>query len=221
MAASKALTEEHLVVLKDRALAEVEKYLAADHVWSTVREESAGVTYKSCRHPGHGMDVFYWGKKIQVSLQTLQDYLWASTKESVQEFDPDTLEWEFRTVGEFRVISQLSKLGWPIWNRSFVTAWFVHRASEQRVIMLYFSVADPEYPEKPKDNVRGTVTFMGEALTQQADGSALFERVMHVDPAGNLPAALVNRLAGREVIGFLNHVEKKLVHWEKTRKEKS
>ena len=195
---------------KEQAIAAIEDYLNSG-AWEPAVQKD-GVAFKTCPNKaGHSINVFYGSKVINSTVEKIVDFCWNKTSfDIIKQFDPDCLSWACKDIGEQeRIVYQLNKLGWPIWDRSFVTIWFIAKRGDSTIIG-YTGVVDPDFPEKPKDDVRGHVTFACLHLTPTADGKTFIQRLMHIDPAGSLPSSLVNRLGGRQVVDYINWLEKKV-----------
>ena len=195
---------------KAKALTMIDEYLALKE-WQN-SAVNAGVEFKNTPHlGGHAINVFYGSKLLDASVDRIVDFCWNSTSfEKIKEFDPDCLAWRFVDLApEDRVVYQLNKLGWPIWDRSFVTNWFITR-KDGATIIAYTGIVHPDFPEKPKDDVRGNVTLACLHLTPTADGKTQLQRLMHIDPSGSIPSSLVNRLGGRQIVEYINWLEAQL-----------
>lgn len=189
------------------ALAQIDYYLT-NGAW-TEPVSDRGVEFKTCPHRSHEINVFLGTKTLACSLDKLIAEFWDNVSESgVKAFDPDCLTWQCQQLSPTeRCVYQVNKLTWPIWNRSFCTLFFKYERGEQTIIG-YTAMEHPDFPEKPKDDVRGKVSFTGNILTP-VDGKVKIQRIMHIDPAGSIPTALINRLGGRQIVDYLLHIESK------------
>ena len=197
---------------KTRALGMIDEYLGTEK-WDSC-SESSGILFKRTKHKeGHPMDVFYGSKILNASIEDIVHFAWHSCMfEKLKQFDDNIVDFQFIDIGEEdRVVYQVSKLPWPLSSRSVVSNWFVHR-KEDATILVYTGVTHPDFPDKPSETVRACVNIAAMHLTPTSDGKTRLQRLLHFDPSGSLPAALVNRLGGRQIVDYILWLEKELTH---------
>lgn len=180
-----------------------------------LRDIRAEVEFKIYRHKlGHSINVFGGSKVINSLRPKIVDFIWNNLNHDlVKEYDPDCLRWEAKESGpNKRIVYQLNKLGWPLWPRSFVSLWWKVEL-EDRTCFYYAATTDSDWPEKPTEDVRGTVTFSVLELIDEGLTQTRVTRLLHLDPAthmGSIPAAIVNMMASRQMVGFLNWLGSKV-----------
>ena len=148
MAASSSYEKE-----RETVISLIEDYLATGAWTSAVVTD--GVEFKTTPNKsGHAINVFYGRKTVGASVERILDFSWNNTSlDNIKQFDPDCLDWSFKDTGpQERVVYQRNKIGWPIWDRSFVSLWFVVKRGESTLI-CYTGITHPDYPESPKSGM--------------------------------------------------------------------
>jgi len=130
-----------------------------------------------------------------VKPQQLVDMMWAWREEKWKLIDPQIDTWQI--IDEIddnnRVIHQTSKLTWPIHNRDMVMASGRIHESDGTHALVFRSVTHDKAGEK-EGVVRATVLMSGWVFSPEGDGTKV-NRIVHVNPEGHIPAAVVNHFS--------------------------
>jgi hypothetical protein len=177
-----------------------------------LRDIRAHVEFKIYRpQTPHPFNIFSGAKVINSPRAKIDDFLWNKLSFcKIKEYDPDCIHWDFKPIDpRHRIVHQINKLGWPLWNRSFVSLWW-RVELEDRTLFYHAGTTDPSYPESPTGDVRGTVIFSVIELMDIGLTQTRVTRMSHLDPAGSIPSPVVNAAAGRQMVGFINWLETKV-----------
>lgn len=91
-----------------------------------------------------------------------------------------------------RICYQINQLPWPLYPRDFVYLQSVKQDDGEIWIYMYSVECD----QKPRQDkyVRGTVNISAYGFITENDGCRVY-RLIHVDPAGQIPTAVINNYA--------------------------
>jgi len=108
-----------------------------------------------------------------------------------------------------RIVYQVNKLPWPLWNRDF--SLLMHRREDEgRHFLLFCSVEHPDIPnEEANKRQRAQVSISAFIMEPQGENKTKLTRILHVDPAGNIPKKIVNSHA-KKVHDVIEDLNKKL-----------
>merc|ERR1712093_246997 len=172
------------------------KQLLSDNGW-TPRKQGDGCTLEERELPGEPIKAFKVEGIINRPVKECGDKLWNFRQAEWQKLDSDCELFNVVEEGDdLRLVYQLNKIPWPLWQRDVSVLW--RRIEEDGA--FYFvatSIDNPKVPEYKDKYVRATLTFSLIALVPEGDSKTKFTRVLHVNPAGNIPAAFVNASADR------------------------
>jgi hypothetical protein len=159
--------------------------------WTVSKEEGNTVlSVKTC--PGSSVNCARAVGPVKGKPEELIEKLWAFRKAEWQKWSDDVEEWNIidEVDENTRVVYQVNKLPWPIWNRD---ACFAQAKGEDSGVhyLISFSVEHEKAPRQDQKYVRASVIIGVYAF--EADGDVTkATRIIHLDPAGNIPSSLVN-----------------------------
>ena len=143
---------------------------------------------------------------VNATPKAAVDLLWGWRKEEWQRFAPDIEDWEIvdEVDENTRVVRQVNKLSWPLSNRDMALA-SGRVESDGTHALIFRSVEHDKVPVVSK-NVRANVLLSGFVFAPEGDSKSTLTRIIHVDPAGNIPSSVVNvtAKATHEVIASFN-----------------
>mmetsp|Transcript_3105 Transcript_3105/g.10842 ORF Transcript_3105/g.10842 Transcript_3105/m.10842 type:complete len:230 (-) Transcript_3105:55-744(-) len=185
------------------------------------------VTIERRNIAGHSLQMYRGVKTFPGNPRAVQKSLFAMRTESLKKWDktfkhlePEYLHKDDEVEeGEplLHMDYMISELPWPVWNRDFVIANGVFVSDDKKkVYQAAMSVPDESYPPRPpqpKQMVRGHIdlsSFVFAAADEDSDidssQNTRLERILLVDPKGSLPSWLVNSMAKKQIVDFVNNI---------------
>eukprot|EP01129_Flabellula_baltica_P015478 TRINITY_DN7903_c0_g1_i1.p1 TRINITY_DN7903_c0_g1~~TRINITY_DN7903_c0_g1_i1.p1 ORF type:complete len:225 (+),score=30.90 TRINITY_DN7903_c0_g1_i1:60-677(+) len=121
--------------------------------------------------------------------------VWKISEEDWKMLDPDVMLWDvLEEISEdIRIVMQISKLPWPLWDRASVMI-ATREYVDGKYIIAYKSIEDERFPVNKKKFVRCMVNVSGFIFEENGDGCTV-TRIMQIDPNGNVPSSIVNSLS--------------------------
>ena len=150
--------------------------------------------------PGSSINCFRSSARIKATAADIVDYVWHTYDSRELMEDDEILEYEIveNITPNARVCRQVNKLPWPLWPRE--TVYIQHRFEHEGVVyILAYSVDHPKAPLQPTKYVRSISRVSGYVLMPSTDGTLVY-RIAHVDPAGYIPASIVNSCATKTTV---------------------
>ncbi|CAH6421660.1 START domain-containing protein [uncultured virus] len=145
--------------------------------------------------PGSSINCFRSSVRITATAADIVDYVWRTYDSRELMEDDEILEYEIveTVTPNARVCRQVNKLPWPLWPRE--TVFMQHRFEHEGVVyILAYSTDHSKAPLQPAKYVRSISRVSGYVLMPSVDGTLVY-RIAHVDPAGMIPASIVNSCA--------------------------
>eukprot|EP01121_Diplochlamys_sp_Union-15-3_P009955 TRINITY_DN273_c0_g1_i1.p1 TRINITY_DN273_c0_g1~~TRINITY_DN273_c0_g1_i1.p1 ORF type:complete len:205 (+),score=43.29 TRINITY_DN273_c0_g1_i1:70-684(+) len=123
------------------------------------------------------------------------DELWGRREAEWKKYDDGIQKWEIKEQidANTRIVYQDNKLGFPLSNRDMVM--IQGRFHEGDTYYLVFKSIDYSGAPATSDKVRATVTISAWIFAPAEAGKTKATRILHVDPAGNIPSMVVNSQA--------------------------
>jgi len=178
--------------------------------WTEEKRDSTAVL-TSKNFEGCPINCFKVVGVVDTTPKQAVDLLWGWRKPEWQRFSPDVEEWEIvEEVDEnTRVIRQVNKLSWPLSNRDMALASARVEGENDTHAIVFRSIEHEKVPVVSK-NVRANVLLSCFVFSPAAEGKATLTRILHVDPAGNIPTSFVNASAKatHEVVASFNRLLK-------------
>jgi len=146
-------------------------------------------------YPYCPISAFKFEGLISASPKTGSDAIFNSDLAMIKRHDPGVLSLEkFGTPApHINLFIQTNSLPWPIWNRQ--TVWVMYRrpAEADGSIWIYsWSVRDDKHAVDTNTFVEAKLyTACWGFVPDKASGKTKVVRLIHIDPAGNLPAWVV------------------------------
>lgn len=136
---------------------------------------------------------------IDRHLDELVEATWKTfdNLENNRQFDADIDQYQIvKNIDEnTRLCYQVNKLPWPLWSRDMV--YIQHRLEKNGVVyILMYSVDTDSVPRYDDKYVRSTINISAYTFEKSNIGT-IINRFVHVEPAGNIPATLVNSYANK------------------------
>lgn len=167
--------------------------------WTTVNDAD-GVVLEA--KPRAGSEIKCYRVRGQVARQAKEvaDAFWAWGKAEWQKLASDVQDFEvvvprLNDDADQRILYQRTALPWPLWHRDVCMFNWKVQDEEGVQYVLFKSVEHEKVPEKPKEYVRATVLIGGYAFMPDGESSCKVVRIVHLEPNGSIPAAIVNMKA--------------------------
>eukprot|EP01120_Amphizonella_sp_Union-15-10_P006088 TRINITY_DN1900_c0_g1_i1.p1 TRINITY_DN1900_c0_g1~~TRINITY_DN1900_c0_g1_i1.p1 ORF type:complete len:236 (-),score=50.51 TRINITY_DN1900_c0_g1_i1:44-664(-) len=148
---------------------------------------------------------------VNASPSRLADIIWSRTKEDWQIVDDAVVEWEIKQQidDNTRIVYQVNKLTWPLWSRDLVYVQSRAVQGDTHVIAAKSIQYEP-IPEYKDKYVRAELNVSAFVFAPgPEDGKTLASRIIHVDPAGSIPTAVVNATA-KKVFKFIDSLNESI-----------
>eukprot|EP00005_Dracoamoeba_jomungandri_P012086 CAMPEP_0174263864 /NCGR_PEP_ID=MMETSP0439-20130205/20430_1 /TAXON_ID=0 /ORGANISM="Stereomyxa ramosa, Strain Chinc5" /LENGTH=223 /DNA_ID=CAMNT_0015349475 /DNA_START=28 /DNA_END=696 /DNA_ORIENTATION=- len=128
----------------------------------------------------------------------LVDRLWEFEEEEWQQLDSAVKTFEKVEELDFteraKVVYQVNKVPFPLWNRDTVALWTVFN-EDPAYYCVATSCTHPDKPEYPKQYVRNTLVIGMFCFEPSEEGGTKATRIIQIDPQGNIPVSLVSLTA--------------------------
>jgi len=171
------------------------KALLADDGWSVVKNEK-GATLSERSLPDEPIKAFKVEGTINRPPKECADKLWLFKEPEWQQMDSDVEEFSvIEEHGKMRLVHQINKVPWPLWKRDVAALWQC-LAVDDTFYFIATSIEHPKLPEQKDKYVRAKLTFSLIVFTPAGDKTKII-RIIHVNPAGNIPASFVNASAAK------------------------
>jgi len=127
-------------------------------------------------------------KDLALSLWDFGEEEWKKMETTVKSFE--VVQFVEGIGTKAKVCYQVNSLPWPLSDRDTVALWTMFEEEDS----YYFVSTSVRHPEKPEtsNRVRNTL-ILGLYLVEPGDGGTEVVRMIHINPNGNLPSALVNK----------------------------
>mmetsp|Transcript_11119 Transcript_11119/g.16687 ORF Transcript_11119/g.16687 Transcript_11119/m.16687 type:complete len:157 (+) Transcript_11119:180-650(+) len=146
--------------------------------------------------------------EVSGTPEKLSSSLWSLDEETMKQWDEKCLKWNAEELADnVKLICQETKLPWPLWNRDLTHLWSKHEEGDD-IWHVWRETEHPDHPERPKEFVRAKVLLAAAVFKKADDNKTTITRLVHVDPAGNVPSSFVNSQATNKVAGFISNLEK-------------
>ncbi len=177
------------------------KNLIAEADWNFC-SHSDGITLESKLFPSISqISCFRASCIINARPDQVMAQIWDINESKVKRDNPDVLEWNLIETDEnFRIYRQLNKVTWPLWPREVV----IHQSKtleDNSYLIISHSIEHPLVPKQNDKFVRATVYISAYCLFPDCENTKIF-RIMHLDPGGYIPPAVVNYNSNKLVTYF-------------------
>eukprot|EP01098_Paradermamoeba_levis_P000145 TRINITY_DN1014_c0_g1_i1.p1 TRINITY_DN1014_c0_g1~~TRINITY_DN1014_c0_g1_i1.p1 ORF type:complete len:203 (-),score=59.66 TRINITY_DN1014_c0_g1_i1:49-657(-) len=171
----------------------------------TLFSETDGIITSSKPLEGCSVNCFRGVGFVKTTPKKALDLVLSFGLKEWQALDAAQLSWEvIEQVNDHeRVVYQVNKLPWPLWSRDTVTVSRWTEDADGSWIFVHTSVDHPKKPEDTQNYVRAKVVLSA-YLFEAAEGGTRMHRIAQIDPAGNIPSAVVNMQAGK-VAQIISH----------------
>eukprot|EP01090_Pellita_catalonica_P020376 TRINITY_DN7261_c0_g1_i1.p1 TRINITY_DN7261_c0_g1~~TRINITY_DN7261_c0_g1_i1.p1 ORF type:complete len:205 (+),score=44.73 TRINITY_DN7261_c0_g1_i1:52-666(+) len=196
----------------DAAVEEAKKIAADSDGWNT---EMGGAgepaILEAKKFEGSDLNCYRVKGTVDRPPKFYADKMWSWKSDEWKKFATDVEKWEIKKSDgdNDRVLYQINKLPWPIWNRDFGMVMSL-REFDGNYILVYKTIESDLTPKDEKNFVRGNV-IVSFYLFEKGDkeGTTKVTRALHVDPAGNIPTKVINASAKStfNVIKMLNDLK--------------
>ena len=115
----------------------------------------------------------------------------------------ESLDWHPRS----KICYQINKIPFPLWNRDTVALWTLFN-EEDDYWAIATSIDYETIPQYPKKYVRNILYLSSYHFSPSGDGGTEITRLMHINPMGHIPPAIVRLGASRLFTGLANLVQK-------------
>jgi hypothetical protein len=167
--------------------------------WTTVSNENNVLLQKKDFPEVCSTSCFRVSTHIKKPMNGLVDNIRLSTEETEKQDDPDVLEWSvIETGSNYRVIRQVNKMQWPIWNREVLYVENYLREAEDTISIVAYSIDHNLVPVQSNQYVRPILHMSVYRFLECTDGKTTHvTKITHMDPGGYIPASVVNMYADR------------------------
>jgi len=170
---------------------EVKKMLTDQTGWTKLYSENETEVFEKAVQ-GCSINCFKAVGLVNATPDKLIDYIWSGDEARWKTIDDTLVNWRIveRLDDNHLIIAQVNKLPWPLWPRDMAMV----RAKFEENGTQYVTLRSVECPKVPLDTVnyvRANV-LISAFIFEPVDGKSKVTRLILVDPAGNIPAAVVN-----------------------------
>jgi len=127
-------------------------------------------------------------KDLALSIWDFAEPEWKKMENTVKSFT--VVEYVDGIGTKAKVCYQVNSLPWPISDRDTVALWTMFEEDDK----YYFVATSVTHPDKPENSklVRNTLV-LGLYMIEPGDGGTEVTRMIHINPNGSLPNAIVNK----------------------------
>ena len=139
---------------------------------------------------------------IKKPINTLVDYVWDATLESMQKDDPSVKELEILEIGaNYKVRRIVHGMSWPVWDRETVFNQVKYHEGNN-IWLIGYSIDHHRAKLTPSKNVRTNLHLSVYKYTALDENTTSIQRVAQIDPSGNIPHFIVESVAGKAMKTF-------------------
>lgn len=166
----------------------------------TVINEADGVVLESKPREGSYINCYRVQGQLARSAKDAADTFWGWGKAEWKKLANDVEDYavvvpELNGNADQRILYQRTALPWPLWHRDVCMLNFKATDENGNFYVLFKSVQHDQVPEKPKEFVRATVLIGGYVFVPDGDSACKVVRIIHLEPNGSIPSAVVNMKA--------------------------
>eukprot|EP01118_Nematostelium_gracile_P012916 TRINITY_DN47_c0_g1_i1.p1 TRINITY_DN47_c0_g1~~TRINITY_DN47_c0_g1_i1.p1 ORF type:complete len:219 (-),score=53.58 TRINITY_DN47_c0_g1_i1:41-649(-) len=176
----------------DNALSQTKEYTASKDGWTKV-VDADDCSIFSRPIQGQAIDMFKAEGIVNGPPEQVYKTLWEADEAKWKTVDNTLAEWKIieSLDANTRVVHQVNTLPWPLWARDTC---FVQKASGDGG-SFYIVGTSIEHPNAPKNDakyVRALANLSAFVFEPTSDGKTKMTRIIQLDPAGAIPATVVN-----------------------------
>ena len=159
-----------------------------------VSDESNGAKLDLKAVPGSSINAARVKGTVRASPEKLADLMFGWAEADWKKWSPDIESWGVveQVSDDTRVVRQVNKLSWPLWNRETVFFVAKRKLEDGSYIIVVKSVDHDKAPKQDDKFVRAKILISFFLFEPIEGGHSNVTRVLHVDPAGNIPTAVIN-----------------------------
>jgi len=137
------------------------KNLLNEFDWTTVSNVNSVLLQQKDFPEVCSTSCFRVSTHVKKPMNELVDNIRLSTEESEKQDDPDILEWSVVETGSnYRVIRQVNKMQWPIWDRESVYVENYLREAEDTIAVVAYSIDHKLLPVQSNKYVRPIIHML-------------------------------------------------------------
>jgi len=183
------MTDYNKVALDN--LQEVKNMINDQNGWTKLYAENDTEIFEKTI-PGNSINCFKAVGMVDSTPEKLVDFLWSADESRWKTIDDTLVNWRIveQLDSNHLIITQVNKLPWPLWSRDMVMV----RAKFEENGTYYTCLRSVEHPKVPLDTanyVRANV-LLSSFVFEPVNGKTKLTRLLLIDPAGNIPSAVVN-----------------------------
>eukprot|EP01087_Luapelamoeba_hula_P016862 TRINITY_DN522_c0_g1_i1.p1 TRINITY_DN522_c0_g1~~TRINITY_DN522_c0_g1_i1.p1 ORF type:complete len:205 (-),score=27.54 TRINITY_DN522_c0_g1_i1:101-715(-) len=170
------------------------KALMAEEDW-TVSNTADNCVMSSKAISGEPINMFRaTGHLKGRTAKQMSDLIKGFGEKEWKQVDSDVVEWQVvEQIPDGVIIYQQNKLPWPLWHRTTVYSQCYYE-EEGKTYVVAISCEHPDKPDEPAKFVRATINISVFEFVDE-EGGCQCTRLVHVNPAGNIPSSVVNSVA--------------------------
>eukprot|EP01088_Endostelium_zonatum_P002996 TRINITY_DN1395_c0_g1_i1.p1 TRINITY_DN1395_c0_g1~~TRINITY_DN1395_c0_g1_i1.p1 ORF type:complete len:207 (-),score=47.14 TRINITY_DN1395_c0_g1_i1:65-685(-) len=178
------------------AVTQAKEYAENASGWSVVNDKD-GAVLDSKQIAGSDINAFRVKGNVRASPEKLIDLVWSWGESDWKKWASDIESWQvLETPNEnTRIIHQVNKLSWPLWSRDVVFLCSRQSLDNGAKLLVLKSVENSKAPPQKDKYVRANILTSFFLFEPIEGGHSKVTRVLHVDPAGNIPTSVVNASA--------------------------
>jgi len=166
--------------------------------WKSHANSVSGCTIESKSYPSCSVPCFRVQGVIRASPRTCADFCWNMSDEDSLRIDKSTRERAVveQVMADVRCLTATTKLPWPLWDRLTLTANVRESRPDGSIWIFNWSVDHPKALPDLKKVVVVNIVLGAYGFVPTASGDATAYRIILADPAGNIPAWIVEASTG-------------------------
>ena len=178
------------------AIKNAQEYASGKEGWK-VDIDKDGAVLESRAVTGSALNAYRVKGVVNATPQKCIDLLWGWGEADWKKWSPDIESWQvLETPSEStRIIHQVNKLTWPLWSRDVVILMTKQKLDNGAEVLILKSVENSKAPPQTDKYVRAQIITSFFLFEPVEGGKSQVTRALHVDPAGNIPTAVINASA--------------------------